>query len=118
MDSNQHLLTSLLALAGNARLPPKILIKDNKINDYDTCILMENAVQEYIKSRPNFNKLLHNSNEKKIILESIVKIIKEFDSTTIQDSYSKLWSAFILNNINDVELKIIIDTILPKINNM
>jgi hypothetical protein len=117
MDSNQHLLTSLLALAGNARLPPKILIKDNKINDYDTCILMENAVQEYIKSRPNFNKLLHNSNEKKIILESIVKIIKEFDSTTIQDSYSKLWSAFILNNINDVELKIIIDTILPKINN-
>jgi hypothetical protein len=116
MDLSQHVQTSLLALAGNARLPPKILIKENKLNENDSLISMEHAIQEYIKSKGNFNKLLHNEKEKQIILNDIINIIKNFD-ISIMSSYIKLWESFITGKCDEKELKPIVEQIINKINN-
>jgi len=116
MDLSQHIQTSLLALAGSARLPPKILFKDSKTNDYDSLISMELAIQEYIKSKTNFNKLLHNEKEKQIILSNIIDIINTFEFS-IKSSYIKLWEIFISGKYDDNVIKPILELVLSKINN-
>jgi hypothetical protein len=116
MDLSQHVQTSLLALAGNSRLPPKILIKEIKLNDNDLLISMEQAIQEYIKSKTNFNKLLHNDKEKQIILNDVINIIKNFE-ISIMSSYIKLWESFVSGKCDEKEMKPIVEMIINKINN-
>jgi len=116
MDLNQHIQTSLLALAGNARLPPKILIKENVINEIDLLISMELEINEFIKSKSNFNKLLHNEKEKKIILDKIIYIINKYD-VSIKSAYVLLWQSFISGKCDDKEMKPVVELVISKINN-
>ena len=54
---SQLFVTSLLALAGNSRLPPKLSIKNNTepINQHEANIKMESDVHNYTKSVSDFN---------------------------------------------------------------
>lgn len=114
--ANREIHTSLLALAGNARLPPKIVFKEKKVDDTESLVSMEIAIQEYIKTTPNFNKLLHNNEEKKIILNKIIDIINNFEFD-IKESYIKLWEAFITGKYDENILKPYLDKVISKINN-
>ena len=113
---NRDIQTSLLALAGNARLPPKILFKEKKVDDTESLISMEIAIHEFIKNTSNFNKLLHNNEEKKKILNKIIDIINNFEFE-IKESYIKLWEAFISGKYDERILKPDLDKIISKINN-
>jgi hypothetical protein len=113
---NIDIQTSLLALAGNARLPPKILFKEKKVDDTDSLISMEIAIQEFIKNTTNFNKLLHNNEEKKKILNKIIDTINNFEFD-IKESYIKLWEAFISGKYDESILKPYLDNVISKINN-
>jgi len=112
----QALETSLLLLAGKTRLPPKLEIKEKKVDDTESMISMELDIQEYIKSKGNFNKLLHDAEIKKVLLSDIIEKINNF-VFEIKSSYIKLWEAFISGNYNEKELKPIVDIVISKINN-
>jgi hypothetical protein len=112
MESVQLLITSLIALAGNSRLPPKLIIKDEIVIEQDMLQDMERSVQEYIKNTPDFAKKLHDIKNKNKILKDIQLIINE-NSSSIKDSYLNLWENFlnnVTNNKDNIELMNIIMT--------
>jgi superfamily II DNA or RNA helicase len=116
MDSIQLLITSLIALAGKSRLPTKLIIKDETISEQDMLQDMERNVQEYIKSTPDFGKKLHDIVSKNKILKNIQSIINE-NSSSIKDSYLKLWENFLNNNGNNKENIDLMNIIMTKMTN-
>ena len=81
MESIQLLITSLIALAGNSRLPPKLIIKDEAISEQDALEDMERSVQEYIKTTPDFTKKLHDPASKNKFQKDIQSIISQNSSS-------------------------------------
>jgi hypothetical protein len=116
MDYTQLLITSLLSLAGSSRLPPKLIIKDTNVSEQNILESMENSIQEYIKTIPDFGKKLHNADAKNKILIDITNIISTFDCT-IKDSYQKLWANFLNKNNNNAENLALMNKIMEKMQN-
>lgn len=115
---SQLFVTSLLSLAGNSRLPPKLSIKNNTepINQHDANIKMESDVQNYMKSVPDFNKKLHDSKMKTKFLTDIKDIIDNSNSL-IKNIYYKLWENFLTNSTDNKENIELMDKLMEKITN-
>lgn len=118
MDYIQLFVTSLLSLAGNSRLPPKLSIKDdsNPINQHDANIKMEKDVQNYIKSVPDFTKKLHDAKVKDKFLIDIKELIENSESI-LRNTYAKLWENFLTNSTNNKENVELMDKLMEKITN-
>ena len=113
MESIQLLITSLIALAGNSRLPPKLIIKDELISEQDALEDMERSVQQYIKTTPDFTKKLHDPASKNKFQKDIQSIISQ-NSCSIKDSYLKLWENFLNNIGNNKENLELLNIIMSK----
>jgi len=117
MEYVQLFLTSLLSLAGNSRLPPKLSIKNAEpINQHDANIKMEKDVNDYIKSVPDFTKKLHDI-KMKIQFLSDIKSILESSESLLKNTYIKLWENFINNSTNNKENIELMDKLMENITN-
>ncbi len=117
MESTKLITDALLSLAGSARLPPTLVIKESIIDESSILQTLEIVIQDYIKSKPNFGKNLHNKVAKLEIYNDIFNIINQFEFT-IKEQFIQLWKIFLLDSLlSDSEIKIIIQQFSEKINN-
>jgi len=116
--SNNEETNVLTDLAGTQRLPKNLKITEDIPDESETMTEMSEEIFAYIKSKDNFNKMLHNQSQCEQIYEQVIEIINKYEFL-IKESYIRLWKFFLFSKSfeNDNQSIVnLIQTIKTRIN--
>ena len=115
--NSSDLTNMLVEAAGGQRLPPNLNLEDEIIDESYVMSKMELELFTFMKSFPNFAKLLHDKKAIEGINNDILMIIYKYEFS-IRDEYYELWYYFLCNKLKEGKKVVnLIETIKSRIKN-
>ena len=98
--NSSDLTNMLVEAAGGQRLPPNLNLEEEILDESSVMSEMELELFRFMKSFPNFAKLLHDKKVIDGIKHDIRDIIYKYEFYT-RDDYFALWNYFLCNELNE-----------------